>query len=175
MTTTPVVPVPIGSYVPGLITISTFGQGHTSDTDLWVYDSNLNAIAGYGNDDESTLAASPGNGSTLQSWLPRNYAPGRYYIAMSTFQHAGVSPSPSDDDFRTGSLLDFPDIAAASSTTTNVNMTFTIADSGGSSLQVPNTKVNAFDINWFVFDVVPEPSSLALLGLAVPMFLRRRK
>jgi hypothetical protein len=175
METVPVVPVPIGAYVPGLITINSAGQGHSSDTDLWVYDSNFNAIAGYGNDDESTLAGSPAGGTTLQSWLPRNYAPGTYYIAMSTFQTSPNTPSPSDDDFRTGTLMDFPDSINNSSTTTNVNLTFTIADSGGTSLQVPNTKVGAFDINWFVFTVVPEPTSIAMLGLAVPMLLRRRK
>jgi hypothetical protein len=176
MTTTPVVPTPIGNYASGLITINTLGQGHTSDTDLWVYDSNLNPIPGYGNDDESTLAGTPGAGTTLQSWLPRNYAAGTYYIAMSTFQHAGVSVSPSDDDFRTGSLMDFPDSAAASSTTTNVNMTFTIADSLGATLQVPNTKVGAYDINWFVFTVdIPEPSSLALVSVGALGLVRRRR
>jgi hypothetical protein len=177
METVAVTPTNVGVYQTGLITIDTIGEGHTSDTDMWVYDANFNAMRGYGNDDESSLAGTPGGSSTLQSWLPRNYAPGTYYLAMSTFQMALNEGSPSDDDFRTGSLMDFANNVVNSSTTTNVNTTFTIADSLGTTLQVPNTRAGAYDVNWFTFTVVdvPEPTSLALVGMAVPMLLRRRK
>lgn len=170
-----VTPVDIGMYQPGSISINSFGQGHSSDTDMWVYDSNYNAIAGYGNDDEAPNAISggPGTGGTLQSFFARDYAPGVYYLAVSNFQLSHNMPSPSDDDFRTGSLLDFPDGIANSSTTINLNMTFTIADSGGNSLQVANTKTGQFDVNWFRFTVTPEPTSLVLLGLA-GLLMRRR-
>ncbi len=169
----PVTPVDIGSFQPGVITITTFGQGHSTDTDLWVYDSNFNAIVGYGNDDEAPNAISggPGTGTTLQSWLARTYAPGVYYLALTNFNLANNQPSPSDDDFRTGSILEFPDAVLNSSTTTNLNMAFSINDLGR-SIQIPNTKVGAFDINWFKFTVVPEPTSLVLLALGA--LLRRR-
>jgi hypothetical protein len=169
----PVVPTAIaGSFNEGSITISTVGQGHTTDTDLWVYDSNLNAIPGYGNDDESVNGGS--TGLTLQSFLKRNYAAGTYYLALSNFQLANNMGSPSDDDFGTGQLLDFSNIIANSSTTVNLNMTFTISD-GVNTVQVANTKVGQFDINWFSFTVVPAPSSLALLGLGGLLIGRRRR
>jgi hypothetical protein len=174
METIPVVATPIGNYNPGLITIDTIAEGHTTDTDMWVYDSNLNAITGYGNDDESTLAGSPGGGTTLQSWLARSYTPGTYYIAMSTFQTSASNASPSDDDFRTGTLMDFPNNVNNSSTATTGSMQFTISD-GANTLSVPNVHAGAFDINWFTFTVIPEPTSIALLGLGVPMLMRRRK
>lgn len=173
----PITPVVLGSFQPGAITISTIGQGHSTDTDFWVYDGNLNAIRGYGNDDEaiSTVSNVPGaTGTTLQSALNRDYAPGIYYIAMSNFQLANNQPSPSDDDFRTGSLLDFADAIANSSTTTALNMAFSITDSAG-TVVVPNTKVGAYDVNWFCFEVVPAPSSLALLGLGGLILGRRRR
>lgn len=174
--TVPVVPTDIGSYAPGQISISTFNQGHSTDTDLWIYDSNFQAIAGYGNDDESPLGGTPGTGATLQSFLSRPYAPGVYYMALSNFALANDQASPSDDDFRTGSVLDFAGIVANSSTTTALNMAFTISDSAGASLQVPNTKVGAYDINFFRFTVTPEPGSLALLALgAVGLISRRRR
>jgi len=173
--TAPVVPTPVGTYVPGQISITTFNQGHTTDTDMWVFDSNFNAIRGYGNDDESVLGGTPGTGASLQSWLARDYAPGTYYIALSNFQMAVNEPSPSDDDFRTGSLMDFRDVVANSNTTVNLNMQFTITDSAGTTLAVPNTKLGAFDVNWFTFTVVPEPGTVGLALLGLPVLMRRRR
>ncbi len=167
--------VDIGSYAPGSIQLTTFGQGHTSDTDMWVYDGNLNAMTGYGNDDEAANAISggPGTGASLQGFFARDYAPGVYYLAISNYNLMNDKASPSDDDFRTGTLLDFPNAVANSSTTTGVNLTFRITDSLGTTLQVPNSHAGAFDVNWFKFTVTPEPASLVLLGLA-GLLLRRR-
>lgn len=172
----PVVPTNIGAYVPGLITMNWNGQGHTTDTDIWVYDGNFNAIVGSGDDDSSAaLAGAPIATTSLQSWLARNYAVGTYYIAVSNFQTFNNQASPSDDNFRTGTMLDFANVIGNSSTSTTALMNFTIADSGGTSLAVLTTHAGAFDINWFVFTVVPEPGSLSLLVLTVPALLRRRK
>ena len=163
-------PTNIGSFTEGSITINTVGQGHTTDTDMWVYDSSFNAIPGYGNDDHF-------GGATLGSTLTRDYTPGTYYIAMTNFGFANEQGAAADDDFRTGSVMDFPGIAVNSSTTINLNMAFTISDTDGNSLQVANTKVSQYDINWFMFQVeaIPEPASLGLLALAAPALLLRRR
>lgn len=144
-----------GTYAPGEVTIRTFGQGHTTDTDMWVLDSTFAAIRGYGNDDEAIATVSGIDGAlgnTLQSALRRSYEPGTYYLAVGTFNLATDQGSPSDDDFRTGAIIDAARMVVCSSTTTNLNMTFEISDAA-TTLQVPNTKVNAFDVNFFRFVV----------------------
>jgi hypothetical protein len=173
--TTVVTPVDIGTFLPGLITMNWNGQGHTTDTDMWVYDSNLDPIPGYGNDDSSaTLNGAPIATTSLQSWLARTYAPGVYYIAVTNFNLVSSMTSPSDDNFRTGAILDFPGMVLNTSTTANLNLTFTISD-GSSSVQVVNTKAGAFDINWFRFTVIPTPGAMAMLGLGTLLVARRRR
>jgi len=157
--TVEITPTDIGIFREGLITINMTGQGHTTDTDFWVYDDQLNAITGYGNDDASaTLGGAPIATTSLQSWLARTYAPGTYYIAVSNFSFTNNQPAASDDNFRSASIADFPNIALNSSSTTNVNIAFTITDSVG-AVPVPNTKVSQFDVNWFKFTVEPLPTN----------------
>ncbi|MBL9030086.1 MAG: hypothetical protein JNM80_00085, partial [Phycisphaerae bacterium] len=152
----PIAPTPIAStFAPGDITITTLGQGHSSDTDIHVYDANFNPIVGSSNDDEAAAAVSgvPGaTGATLQSALKRSYAPGTYYLAIGSFNTCNNLPSPSDDDFRTGAILDFPNALATSSTATNVNVAFSISD-GVVTTPVPSTRAGIFDINWYSFTV----------------------
>lgn len=172
-----VTPIDIGTYQPGSIVISAFGQGHTTDTDLWVYDNNLDAIPGYGNDDKSAFSDYRGGttNTSLQSHLERTYAPGRYYIAISNFQMANNMGSPCDDNFRTGTMMDFANSVANGSTTTNLPMTFTVTDSVGGTLQVANTKVGPYDVNWFTFNVVPEPGTFVAIGAGLSLLLARRR
>jgi hypothetical protein len=158
-------PTFLGVFNPGIITISSLNMGHTTDTDLWVYDGNLNAIAGYGNDD------TVGPPSSLQSTLKRTYAPGTYYIAISNYNVANNLPSPGDDNFRTGDVLDFPNIFANSSTSGDLQLGFTIS-SGGDTIPY---KEGAFDVWWGTFTVVPAPGSLALIGLGALFAARRRR
>lgn len=154
--------------LPGSLTITTFGQGHTTDTDMWVYDANFNAIFGYGNDDQSINGG--GASASLQSRLTRTYAAGVYYLAITNFNLASNMGSPNDDDFRTGTMLDFGGMVANSSTTTALNLAVSI---GG--VVVPNTKVGAFDVNFIRFEVLPSPGAAALFGLAGLVGIRRRR
>ncbi len=157
-----IAPIDIGSFDPGQITINMTGQGHTTDTDFWVYDSNFDAITGYGNDDaNAALGGAPVATTALQSWLARTYAPGVYYIAVSNFSLTNNQPAASDDNFRTGALADFPDAVFNSSLTVNLNLKFTISD-GVNSVEVPNTKLSQFDVNWFKFTVLPAEGSCCL-------------
>ncbi|HEY6564331.1 MAG TPA: hypothetical protein VIY86_07520, partial [Pirellulaceae bacterium] len=81
----------------------------------------------------------------------------------------------SDDDFRTAGVLEFPDHVLNTSTTTALNLQFAVTDSGGTPVVVPNTKAGAYDINWFSFNVVPEPSTWAALVLVLPLLRRRTR
>ncbi len=171
LSSTLIVPTAIGAFNPGPITISTMAG--TADTDLWVYDSNLDPIAGYGNDDNSVNGG--GTGVGLQSLLTRTYAPGTYYIAMTNFNFANDQGSPSDDDFRTGAMMDFAGVALNSSTTTFASMPFEIGEAGGPLTTVPNSKAGAFDISWYQFEVIPTPGTAALFGLSGLLLARRRR
>jgi hypothetical protein len=132
-----------GSVTQGTIVITAVGQGHTTDTDLWIYDSNRAAIPGFGNDD--TL----GPPTSLQSTLTRDYTPGTYHMAISNFQLANNLGSPPDDNFLTGIVMDFPGVVANSSTTINLNLATSI---GGTP--TPATKASQFDVVFVSFTVV---------------------
>lgn len=162
-----VTPTNLGVFQPGSIMMTTVGQGHTSDTDFWVYDAALNAIPGYGNDDEFGT-------TSLSGRLTRTYAPGRYYIALTNFNLSNDQGSPGDDDFRTGTVLDFPNMVVNSSTTVNVNMAMAITHGGG-TVNWANTKAGAYDINWATFEVVPEPGTMLALGAGLAALAARRR
>jgi hypothetical protein len=155
-----------GTYNFGNIVINTVGTtGSTQiDTDLWIYDSNFNAIAGYGNDDE------PAPGTTLGSKLTRSYAPGVYYLAISDFAIANNLASPGDDRFQTGTVMDFPNILANSSTTLRPTLGFTI---NGVLFQTP--KLNAYDVQFAQFTVVPEPGTMIAIGAGIGALAMRRR
>lgn len=154
LATTPVTPTDLGTFAQGQISISPFVSGTTTDTDFWVYDSAFTPILGSGNDDEDVLGGSPGTGSSLAGYLARTYAPGRYYLAMSNWNLATNRASPSDDGYRTGTMLDVADVALnSSSTATAVNLNFTMADSAGRTAPVSASRTEAFGILWYTFEV----------------------
>ena len=141
-----VTPQTIGPFREGQITISTVGQGHTTDTDMWVYDASLNPIASYGNDDE------PNPGTTTQSLLTRNYTPGTYYLALTDWNLANDLASPPDDSYLNSNVMDFPGSAANSSASVNQVVNFAVTDGAGTQA-IPATKPGAFDIVWVCFSV----------------------
>lgn len=152
-----VTPTDIGTFASGLITISAVGQGHTTDTDMWVYDSNFNAITGWGNDGASTNGGAAA--TSTQSFLKRNFAPGTYYIGMTITNLASNKASPCDDNNRTGNLLDFPDSAVGAATLTGTttivtNVSFAVTDVGGVPVSVPGNRTGSFDVLWYKMTVV---------------------
>jgi hypothetical protein len=164
------------TFQPGAITINTVGVAKTSTgiqqpTDLWVYDGNtFTAIPGYGNHN------APGSsGSTLT----RNFAPGKYIVAIST-DIANNQNAPPDDAYRAGYQTNAAGILVESGVggSTGTNLSFTITDSSGNPVTVPESKSGSFDIKFVEFTVVPEPSTWMLLisgsaGMAFTAWRRR--
>lgn len=173
LTQTLISPTVIATQFSGPLTISTVGQtgANQTDTDLWLYDSNFNAIAGAGNDDE------PAPGNTLGSTLTRTLANGTYYLAISNFNLANNQAAAADDSFQNGSVTDFPNLILNDSfggdsgaSTGPLDISFTVNGVFQSA-----TKSGAFDVQFFQLTVVPEPGTMAVLGLGALALLRRRK
>ncbi len=158
MATTAVTPTVVpGTFLAGQITLSTVGQT-TLDTDIHLFDGNLVAINDASNDDESTVEG--GTGTTLQSQLRRNLTAGTYYLAVGRWNVGTNDNSPGTDDYRTGNVLDFPDMIACSSSTASANdYDITITEAGGAPVSVTTTAVNApFELAFIQFTVVdPAP------------------
>jgi hypothetical protein len=156
-----VTPTTLGTFATGPITITTVGQGHNTNTALWVYDSNFNAIEGYGNDGSSTNGGAPST-SQIPSWLTRTYAPGTYYLALSTSHLNNNKGTPCDDSIAfSASLLDFPNAIVSSSFDAAVNVAFAVKDAAGTT-QFPATRpAGAFEVMWYKFTVATPPACYA--------------
>ena len=145
---TPVVTPNLGTFAAGSIFITSRGQTHTNDTELAVYDSARNLIPGWRNDD-----ACPTPGShTLGSELTRTYTAGTYYVVISNWQTANSDPSPSDDNFGGGLLMDFSNAIVNNSSTTTTDVSFAI-DDGSGPVAVAAAKAQTFDVKIFEFTV----------------------
>lgn len=147
LSSTPVAPVFVGTFLAGSITISCVDQGHASDTDLWLYDASFAAIALAGNDDAQ-------QSNVVQSRLTRTLAAGTYYVAISGYNLANDRPSPADDDFVQGHLLDLPGAVATNSALPALNVSFAISDSARSVPVAAQINVGrVHEIGWYRFDV----------------------
>ncbi len=166
-----VTPVSLGQFGVGMLTLTTVGQGHLTDTDMWVYDENFNAIPGYGNDNAPPI---PGQVGVLAgSSLTRYFNPGVYYLALTDTNLANNEASPEDDTNRNGVVLDFPGAALSSSSWVNLDLSFAIGRAGEQLTSFAALKVGSYDVNWYRFEVVPAPGS-ALAGLVGFMVACRR-
>jgi hypothetical protein len=134
------------NFASGTITISSAGQGHTTDTDLWLYDSQLSALPGLGNDD---VPGQPGSLSVLTA----NLTPGDYYVAIAPYNLANHHSSPTvNEDWTNGNVMDFADCVVQDTATLGVNVSFSIADSAGTAT-VAATRAGAFEVVWVKFTV----------------------
>ena len=154
METTVITPEVVSTPIAaGPVAISTIGQGHTNDTDFWVYDSNFNPLPTFGNDENSTMGGGTGIGT--QSFCRRTLAPGRYYVAMGAFNTFNDLASPSDDRDPNYTVADFPGFILSTATSTaSINMSFAIIHNGGTET-VTSFRTVPFGIAWTAFDVAP--------------------
>jgi hypothetical protein len=145
---TAVTPIDLGTFAGGVVTVSTAGMGHTSNTEIWVYDSDFRPIPGFNNDD--VLVANQ------VSTLTRDFTQGGvYYLAISGQNLANNLPSPTDDKMRSVFVYEFPDVLTCSHNTANLNCAFQITDGAGVNTQYPSggavnvTRAEPQEINWY--------------------------
>ncbi|MCY2958854.1 MAG: hypothetical protein NTY35_01720 [Planctomycetota bacterium] len=136
----------------GMLTISTTGEGHATNTDLWVYDSALLPLFTFGNDD----ASGP---PSAQSSLTRMFSAGTYYLAITDYNLASNQASPVDDANRNGNVFDFPDVLASGSSLPGADLTFSITDFARSN-QMHLAKTGPYDVLWVRFVVMPHGYSM---------------
>jgi len=152
----------IGPFDEGAITITTCGQGHVTDTDMYVFDANLVVVPTFINDDQCPAACA---GHTFGSTLTRTYPAGRYYLAMSTFSTSTDQPAPVDDRVPTDQdATDFPDLIVRSAATAGPTaVSFAVTDIGGTTPVAATLVAPAhYQILWFKFDVVPASTITAM-------------
>ncbi len=157
LSTTSVAPNVLGSFPAGLITVSTVGQGHTTDTSFWVLDSTFSPVTGFGNDDVPNAL----NHGTTQSQATKNLPPGDYYIALSnTITTVGVASQPPPFERSPSNVVCNPGIVMNTSGTvfTAANMKFAITDGSGATTAFSFAKVNGFDVVWSKFTLSTVPT-----------------
>jgi hypothetical protein len=144
-------PTDLGSLPGGVMTITTVGQGHTSNTAMWVFDSSFHSIPNAGNDDVPDPAAH----TVLQSTVTREYlTPGDYYLALtsSALMVDQECPDPPADRQPNSAVSD-PGTVQCTSATVALNLGFAITDGAGVVHQYPATKNDGFQVLWFKFTV----------------------
>jgi hypothetical protein len=144
----PIAPTTIGPFTEGQITITTELLAGTNNTEILVFDSNLDPVPGFMNDDTFM-------GANTRSTLTRTFTPGTYYVAVSTQDAATNEASPADDDDRDQPVLDFAGAFVRESTATVVvDLDFSITDVNGTqtfSNQLPTNF--SYQIAWYTFTV----------------------
>ncbi|MBK8268222.1 MAG: hypothetical protein IPK83_07900 [Planctomycetes bacterium] len=169
---TPVVPTAIGPFVSGPITITTEGAT-TLETEIQVFDANLDPIPCYNNDDTYL-------GSTNQSTLTRNYTPGTYYLVVASGTGGSQAgnlathlPAAKDDDTQDPEVMDFPNSFVRQHTIVAAqSWDFNVIDGNGTTFVDNESPANfQFQVNWHTFTVVPavNPPSNDDCAAAIPL------
>jgi len=158
LSTVSISPTVMGPFAAGTITITTCGAGHTTDTDLWVFDAGLASVPTFGNDDQ---CPAPCVGPTFGSTLTRVFGAGTYYLALSNFNVATNQPAAVDDRFGGPNVLEFPDAVLNSSSATGHNLSFNVTDSSG-TVGVTATKTDPYAIVWIRFTVAGTGPGVAM-------------
>jgi len=128
------------SLPAGEVNIRAFAS-NSADMDLWVYDSELNAIPEYGHDDPDIEG------------LTRVFAPGRYYIAVADDNLCNDQASPSDDDNRNAPVMDFAHSIVSSSPVFPIDAVGVVVSGGGQIFVARAIKLHIFQTFFFQFDV----------------------
>ncbi|MCE2966074.1 MAG: hypothetical protein ACK5WB_08780 [Phycisphaerales bacterium] len=166
---TPVTPVSLGTtIIAGEITL-TNTPTNTNDTAIVVYDSNFNIINAADNNlrginDDRPITI----GTGLPAGLRRTYAPGTYYVAFSGSNQATNLANPTDDNFRSGARLDFPNAITSSRITSATDFNLRVSGANFTTFDTTGVAFPASDRgfqNWFTMvvnpNLVPTPPAVA--------------
>lgn len=168
MSTSVVTPVNLGTFAPGAFTFSTLGRT-TVDTEIALYDSSFNPVAGFWSDDEPTP------GTSLQSIMSGTLTPGTYYLALGSFNMANNNSNPVTDRSQASNVADFGGWIMSSSTSiTATDWDFGITDINGTT-EFSALKTEQYEIYWGELEVVPEPGSMIALGAGLAALAARRR
>lgn len=159
-----------GTLYAGQTLIQTSNSAGFLDSELWLYDAQLNPIANAAADNVLPGASGTLNGATVGAGFIRNLPPGTYHVALAGYNLANNLPAPAGD-FQAGNVLDFPDALASSVvngsgfTQSNVGIT----DQFGNPVAIGSASFSnpVGDIRWFRFTLVPAPFPTGL-GSALP-------
>lgn len=150
--TTPLAPVDLtNSFIEGSLVFSTVGQGHKTNTDMWLYSADFQPLSSGGNDNRSSPLS-------MQSFLQRPLSPGTYYLAISASNLANDQASPVDDGDRNQNVVDFPDVVVGGSDAPSVPLNFAISDSFHTYIFSATTS-EPFDVLWYRFVVLPHAAT----------------
>ena len=158
--TEPVSPVPIGEYRSGIVTISTAGQGHTTDTEIILYNGEFFPVAGGRNDD---AGGTSGNRSTISPLL----GPGTYFLAISDTNTADDQPNLLGDFAPARPVTDYRGVLVNSSTSSNLPLNYSISSDSVSN-QIRAVKPERYGIYFAVFTVTGCVADLVGAGIPIP-------